>query len=504
MRPATVTQLDTPTSRCRFALAWADITPPVGIYHRMWGAAKHERATGVHRPLRATVAVFAPIATEDSTTSDLAPAISLSNPPVTRQILLALDHCVLGALEHEQLISHIAEASGQPKETLLVVFSHTHAAGLMGLERASLPGGDLIPEYLRSVAVCAAGLVTECVARLAPARIVYGQGWCNLAAHRDFFDEGLKQFVCGFNPAASADATVLVARVTDDDGAPVATVVNYACHPTTLAWDNTLISPDYVGAMREEVEQATGAPCLFLQGACGDLGPREGFVGDAAVADRNGRQIGFAALSALTALPAAGTRFRYAGAVVSGATLGAWVHEPVSDGEAHRTQRWQLWRWREPLQYRPGQPTPGEVEADLLQFQAEENAARVAGDVPRASQCRAMAERKRRLLHRLSQLPPGDAFPLQAVLWRMGDAFWLGVQGESYSLLQTELRHRFPGTPIVVASIAADWGASYLPSAEVYETGIYQETIAVVAAGSLEQLIQSVSTRIAAATIKSL
>src|SRR5687768_7192403 len=56
-----ITEVNTPQSSCRFALAWADITPPVGIYHRMWGAAKHERATGVHRPLRATVAVFAPI-----------------------------------------------------------------------------------------------------------------------------------------------------------------------------------------------------------------------------------------------------------------------------------------------------------------------------------------------------------------------------------------------------------------------------------------------------------
>src|SRR6185295_474085 len=111
------------------------------------------------------------------------------------------------------------------------------------------------------------------------------------------------------------------------------------------------------------------------------------------------------------------------------------------------------------------------------------------GNVSRAADCRAMAERKRRLLHRLSQLPPGDSFPLQVVLWRMGDAFWLGVQGESYSLLQTELRRRFPGKPIVVASIAADWGASYLPPVSRYGTGIYQESIAVVAAGSLEQLI---------------
>src|SRR5262245_10974507 len=167
MHPRPITHLDTPQSRCQFALAWADITPPVGIYHRMWGAAKHDRATGVHRPLRATVAVFEELAS---------PIVS----PETRQILLALDHCVLGAVEHEQLVSHIAHSSGQPKETILVVFSHTHAAGLMGLERVSLPGGDSIPGYLRSVAGCAAELVKACVARLTPVRIVYGQGHCHL------------------------------------------------------------------------------------------------------------------------------------------------------------------------------------------------------------------------------------------------------------------------------------------------------------------------------------
>ena len=220
------------------------------------------------------------------------------------------------------------------------------------------------------------------------------------------------------------------------------------------------------------------------------------------MADRNGRQLGFAALSALTALPAAGTRFRYTGPVVSGATLGAWAHEPLAPSEAEQKKLWQLWRWRELLQYRPGQPTVGETEAGLKRFQADEEAARAVGDAQRAADCRAMAERSRRLLHRLSQLPRGDGFPLQVVLWRMGDAFWLAVQGESYSLLQTELRRRFPGTPIVVASIAADWGASYLPPAQIYGLGIYQETIAVVAAGSLEQLIDSVATRIAAANEK--
>src|SRR5207253_911772 len=164
----------------------------------------------------------------------------------------------------------------------------------------------------------------------------YGTGRCPLAAHRDFWDEAGGQFVCGFNPGGPADDTVLVARVTDAAGQPVATVVNYACHPTTLAWQNTLISPDYVGALRESVERQTDAPCMFLQGASADLGPREGFVGDAAIANRNGRQLAFAALAALEKLPAPGTRFVYAGPVISGATIGAWQHEPLDPASNER------------------------------------------------------------------------------------------------------------------------------------------------------------------------
>lgn len=466
----------TPQSRCRFALAWSDITPPAGIYHRMWGAARHERATGVHRPLRVTVAVFAPLGGDE------------------RQVLLALDHCVMGAAEHAKLMARAAEIGGVLEEEILIVFSHTHGAGLMGLDRASLPGGDLIPAYLDSLGETAGALVKQCLASLQPAGIVYGRGRCSLASHRDFWDG--RQFVCGHNPGAPADDTVIVARVTGDAGQISATIVNYACHPTTLAWENTLISPDYVGAMRDIVERETGAPCLFLQGASGELGPREGFVGDVAVADRNGRQLGYAALSELTRLPAAGTSYKYAGPIVSGATLGSWAHQPLADEELAAKSVWQLQRWREPLKYRPGQPTVAETEVELKEFQLAESSARAAGDESRAAECRAMAERKNRLLHRLKQLPSGDFFPLQVVLWRIGDAVWLGVQGESYSLLQTELRRRFPDKVIVFASIAGDWGASYLPPRGLYDTGIYQESIAVVAAGSLEQLIEQIAKRI--------
>jgi hypothetical protein len=480
MRTPSPTEHAAPQSRCRFALAWCDITPPPDIYHRMWGAAKHDRATGVHRPLRATVAMFAPLNDADG----------------GRQIILALDHCVMGATEHNNLVKQTAAIGGVAEEEILIVFSHTHGAGLMGLDRVSLPGGDLIPPYLHTLGVRAGNVVKQCVVTMEPATIVYGTGRCTLAAHRDYWDEKRQQFVCGFNPDAPADDTVMVARATADDGQPLATIVNYACHPTTLAWDNTLISPDYIGAMREVVERDTHAPCLFLQGASGELGPREGFVGDTQVADRNGQELGHVALAALTALPSARTKFVYSGPVVSGATLGTWEHVPLSKNELAGKAAWKLTRWHEPLVYRPGQPTVAQTQAELAQFQSDETDARAAGDNTRAAECRAMAERRNRLLTRLQQLPAGDAYPLRVALWRIGDAVWVGVQGESYNLLQTELRRRFPEKVIIIASIAADWGASYLPPRELYDTGIYQESIAVVAAGSLEQLIESISVHI--------
>ena len=54
-------------TRCRFGVATRDVTPPVGIYARSWGAATHDVAEGVHRPFAATAAVFAPIAGDEPT-----------------------------------------------------------------------------------------------------------------------------------------------------------------------------------------------------------------------------------------------------------------------------------------------------------------------------------------------------------------------------------------------------------------------------------------------------
>jgi hypothetical protein len=474
-------RIDTPQSVCRFGLARADITPPVGIYHRMWGAATHDRASGVHRPLTATACVFR--SDEDAD---------------VLQVVVALDHCLLWHKEMDALLAAVTARSGLSREQVVVAFSHTHGAGLMGLERVALPGGDLIPPYLESLGRTVAELIVQARDRMRYACIVYGTGRCSLAAQRDMWDEASRQYVCGLNPAGPADDTVVVARITDDAGQTLATFVNYACHPTTLAWENTLISPDYVGAMRDVVEQETGAPCVFLQGASGDLGPRHGFVGDAAVADRNGRQLGHAALSALNALPPAATSFHYHGPVVSGATLGTWAHVALSADELKDKSFFRRRHWTLDLDYRPELPTTAAAEAERTCWQAEEREALARGDMAKARDCRALVERHTRWLTRLAALPPGRSFPLPITLWRMGDAFWLAVEAEHYQLLQTALRGRLPGVPIVVMTIANGSRAAYLPTAETYGKGIYQESIAVLARGSLEKLIEALGREMAA------
>src|SRR5947199_3947440 len=88
-----MTRVDTPQTRCRAGVARGDITPPAGIYHRMWGAALHDRATGVHRPLLATLLWLQP-------NSEDAPGT---------QLLVALDHCILDGVEMKRIREAVSQ-----------------------------------------------------------------------------------------------------------------------------------------------------------------------------------------------------------------------------------------------------------------------------------------------------------------------------------------------------------------------------------------------------------
>ena len=57
----------------------------------------------------------------------------------------------------------------------------------------------------------------------------------------------------------------------DEAGSPLASLFDFACHPEVMWEQNTQVSADYVGYLRQAVEEATGAPCIFFSGALGGM-----------------------------------------------------------------------------------------------------------------------------------------------------------------------------------------------------------------------------------------
>ena len=171
-------------TRCRFGVATRDVTPPVGIYARSWGAATHEVAEGVHRPFAATAAVFAPIAGDEPTLA-----------------LVAVD---IGWFQHSRddrdLRATIMRATGLEEEALLINMSHTHAGANVNSQLTDKPGGELIQPYIEHLTVQISAAILEARRALAPAWVTWGTGRCALATNRDFWDAEAERFACGYNP----------------------------------------------------------------------------------------------------------------------------------------------------------------------------------------------------------------------------------------------------------------------------------------------------------------
>ena len=434
--------------------AWRDATSRrrLASIRGNWGCAQHDVAEGIHRPLLATALACRP----------LDQGLTL--------VLIALDLGWWRSSADEWFIrGAVQEALSCNASQLMIQTAHTHAGPATSLEAGDKPGGAKMEEYLRHVQQMVMEVALDAVEQAVPATLSWTVGRCNLAANRDLPDPGGEGLLCGYNPEVPADDTILVGRVTTDSQTTMATIVNYACHPTSLGGENRLISPDYVGAMRELVEDATAAaPCLFLQGASGELGPRCQYEGDPAVADNNGRQLGYGVLSALTGMLPHAQAFAFAGATPSGAPLGIWRFE--QDAPATACQARQSF-----------------VELDL---KGELLGAEQLSERLERCDDRVTRERLERAYQRRLSLPSGDRFSLPIWGWRLGDAMLIGTPGEAYSLLQVELRREFPQRAIVVLNMV-NGHDSYLAPSSRYGTGTYQVDVSLFGPGCLEKTLDA-------------
>jgi hypothetical protein len=212
-----------------------------------------------------------------------------------------------------------------------------------------------------------------------------------------------------------------------------------------------------------------GALCLYLQGPSGELAPREQYTADVGIADRNGRQLGYAALSTLEGMLPPQTRLEYAGVVESGAPLATWrrVPRPASSSLASLSIEVEM-----PLQ---PMPTFAELEAKL-----------------KAETDRVQSERLRRKMRVRKLVGDGSTTRVPLWVWRAGDGFFVAHPCEAYSRLQTELRARFPSHPIAVLNLV-NGSIGYLPPRELYGQDLYQIWQSPFDRGSLERLVAAAS-----------
>ncbi len=154
----------------------------------------------------------------------------------------------------------VAAALGTSADAVLICCSHTHSG----------PAGWQHDETMtdRLVAGIARG-----AARLPATVSPVSAGWASVPQ----VGVGANRY----DPTGAHDASAGVLTLRDTEGAVVAVLADYACHPTVLSHANLEYSADYPAATRQVLGAtlvAIGAEArpvvLFLQGAAGDVSTR--------------------------------------------------------------------------------------------------------------------------------------------------------------------------------------------------------------------------------------
>ncbi|MDP6354715.1 MAG: hypothetical protein QF473_06430 [Planctomycetota bacterium] len=442
----------------RAGIQRCDITPPVGMYARTWGAADHDQAEGVHLPITATAIALLPREGGES------------------RLLLAVDWPGVWDVSNELLSSALLPLVDGDQSRLLMMGSHTHGAGLYYRDRWELPGGDLIPAYLEQSqdSILAAAQEALVQAETTDATITWAYGRCSLASNRDIKEPGTDRYLTGFNPDVEADDTLLVGRISRDaDDSEMGVIVNYGCHPTTLAWENRLFSPDYIGAMRETVEKnVPGATCVFLYAAAGDLAPAYQYVGDTSVPDKHGRQLGYAALSTLESMLAPRQKLVYTGAKESGAPLAVW----------------------RPAPFEPSQSLSGieaQFEIPLKDLPTAEELKQQMGE----TEDRFLQERMRRKLRIVEMVGSDSVTNIPGWIWKIGDALLMAQPCEPYSCFQSDLREHFAPNPVVICSVTNSGGHGYMYPKHLADQDLYQVWQSPYGANALETLTEGLKSK---------
>jgi hypothetical protein len=378
-------------------------------------------------------------------------------------VLLSLDLGWWRSPTHEwELRNAVLHGCGLPESNLIIHLTHTHSGPSLNLDEFGEVGGFGVVRYLKTLTETLVTLIRDTMRSEEWSILEWIYGWCPVAHIRDVREAEQGRFLIGVDSEAASDQIVLVGRISGLGGVLRGTIVNYACHPTTLGWQNRLLSPDYPGPMRELVQSITKAPCVFLQGTSGNQGPRFGFTGDVAAVEMNGHQLGYSVLSVLSAMDPPGMAHVRKEVVEVVAPFEVKGH--VAEGRA-KGIRAGLDRVSLPLRSLPA--------AEDYRRQANECSDPVEVErLRRAAQICALGEGK-------------DTLELRLWHWRVGQAVFIGSPIEAYIDLQFALRGATKQKVVVTMNLINGW-YGYLPPKEWFRKDVHSVKSTIFAVGSYE------------------
>ena len=471
--------VDSPPSGLYAGVARADISPPVGIAQMNWGSQTHVRAVGIDPAgMKAT-------------------ALVLSDGE-QRFAMVDVDRIFVAGLE--PAIEEASRRTGIPEAHIRIGASHTHA-GVMVSPAKGPPGFNLAPladmaeRYRLNLIDKIAGIVAEADARLEAAHMHGGRGTGTININRRVRAEGGRPPAVGRNPDGFVDRELVVFRIDDAQGEPIAVIANFQCHGTALAYENKVISPDWIGMARATAERAfPGALSLVFQGAAGNQGPIEGFSGDLAVAHRLGRTLGHQI--AAVAMQIETVR-----------------RVPTFEGFVESTayQARQHWRVRGPRDARLAfasrivdvpRRTYSESEIEgmrsRLQKARSQLDSRTGGPEPRIRhQAAARARRFADLLEQWTR--PVDSSPLQVEVQalRVGDLAIVAMPGEPFAEIGKAVKESSPFEFTMFCGYSDGVGGDYIPTAQEYAHGGYEVERSPYNPGTAERVIRAAAALLA-------
>ncbi len=246
---------DSKTNLFRASVVKADITPTTPKQLLGYGA---RLSTGVHDRIYHRI-----IALDDG---------------VTQFFLVSSDLCLFSPSEYDHVADLLQKQLGIDPVNFWWSVTHTHSAPEVGV--AGLPGTFLGDRYKHEVDTAYTSFIEQSLIngiiearqKLAPAKLGVGWGFSQANINRRAIDVDGKASL-GLNPDGAVDGRIGLIRLEKQDGTPLALISNYPIHGTVLGPANLEISGDVAGTVSEYVEQKTGAPLLFINGAAGNLAP---------------------------------------------------------------------------------------------------------------------------------------------------------------------------------------------------------------------------------------